>query len=100
MQTFNEIPFLSMSVLSSSSSALATYKSLLLWYQESSWNLENCFSCRENTDVSLKCCCCAKSLQVWATLCNPIDGSPPASPIPGILQARTLEWVAISFSSA
>ena len=34
------------------------------------------------------------------TLCNPIDGSPPGSPVPGILQARTLEWVAISFSSA
>ena len=42
----------------------------------------------------------AKSLQSCPTLCNPIDGSPPGSPIPGILQARTLEWVAISFSSA
>ena len=42
----------------------------------------------------------AKSLQLCPTLCNPIDGSPPGSPIPGILQARTLEWVAISFSSA
>jgi len=42
----------------------------------------------------------AKSLQSCPTLCNPIDGSPPASPIPGILQARTLEWVAISFSNA
>ena len=42
----------------------------------------------------------AKSLQSFLTLCNPIDGSPPGSPIPGILQARTLEWVAISFSSA
>ena len=42
----------------------------------------------------------AKSLQSCLTLCNPIDGSPPGSPIPGILQARTLEWVAISFSSA
>ena len=41
----------------------------------------------------------AKSLQSCPTLCNPIDGSPPGSPIPGILQARTLEWVAISFSS-
>ena len=41
----------------------------------------------------------AKSLQSCATLCNPIDGSPPGSPIPEILQARTLEWVAISFSS-
>ena len=42
----------------------------------------------------------AKSLQSCPTLCNPIDGSPPGSPVPGILQARTLEWVAISFSNA
>ena len=42
----------------------------------------------------------AKSLQSCPTLCDPIGGSPPGSPIPGILQARTLEWVAISFSSA
>ena len=41
-----------------------------------------------------------KSLQSCLTLCDPIDGSPPGSPVPGILQARTLEWVAISFSSA
>ena len=39
----------------------------------------------------------AKSLQSCPTLCNPIDGSPPSSPIPGILQARVLEWVAIVF---
>ena len=42
----------------------------------------------------------AKSLQSCPTLCDPIDGSPPGSPVPGILQPRTLEWVAISFSSA
>ena len=42
----------------------------------------------------------AKSLQSCLTLCDPIDGSPPGSPIPGILQARALEWVAISFSNA
>ena len=42
----------------------------------------------------------AKSLQSCPTLCNPIDGSPPDFPVPGILQARTLEWVAISFSNA
>ena len=41
----------------------------------------------------------AKPLQSCPTLCDPIDGSPPGSPVPGILQARTLEWVAISFSS-
>ena len=42
----------------------------------------------------------AKSLQSCPTLCDPIDGSPPGSPVPGILQARTLAWVAISFSNA
>ena len=42
----------------------------------------------------------AKSLQLCLTLCDPVDGSPPGSPVPGILQARTLEWVAISFSNA
>ena len=42
----------------------------------------------------------AKSLQSGPTLCDPIDGSPPGSPIPGILQARALEWVAISSSNA
>ena len=53
----------------------------------------------------IKYCSCiiaiaaAKSLQLWLTLCDPIDGSPSGSPVPGILQARTLEWVAISFSN-
>ena len=42
----------------------------------------------------------AKSLQSCPTLCDPVDGSPPGSPVPGILQARTLEWAAISFSNA
>ena len=42
----------------------------------------------------------AKLLQLCLTLCDPIDSSPPGSPIPGILQARTLEWVAIPFSNA
>ena len=42
----------------------------------------------------------AESTQSCLTLCDPIDGSPPGSPVPGILQARTLEWVAISFSNA
>ena len=43
-----------------------------------------------------RCCCC----KVASVVCNPIDSSPPGSPIPGILKARTLEWVAISFSNA
>ena len=42
----------------------------------------------------------AKSLQSCLTLCDPIDGSPPGFPVPGILQARTLEWVAIAFSTS
>ena len=56
--------------------------------------LEEIFSLSHNAAAA------AKSLQSCPTLCDPIDGSPPGSPIPGILQARTLEWVAISFSNA
>ena len=56
----------------------------------------NCFS----TWWSSKVHDAAKSLQSCLTLCDPIDGSPPGFPVPGILQARTLEWVAISFSKA
>ena len=48
----------------------------------------------------IKSAAAAKSLQSCLTLCYPIDGSPPGSPVSGILQARTLEWIAISFSSA
>ena len=50
--------------------------------------------------VAIHAAAAAKSLQLCLTLCDPIDGSPPGSPIPGILQARTLEWVAIFFSNA
>ena len=50
--------------------------------------------------ISLVTAAAAKSLQLSPTLCDPIDSSPPGSPVPGILQARTLEWVAISFSNA
>ena len=50
--------------------------------------------------VSSSAAAAAKSLQSCLTLCDPIDGSPPGSPVPGILQAGTLEWVAISFSNA
>ena len=52
------------------------------------------------TPAQQKTAAAAKSLQSCPTLCDPRDGSPPGSPDPGILQARTLEWVAISFSSA
>ena len=53
-----------------------------------------------STDEITLAVAAAKSLQSCPTLCDPMDGSPPGSAIPGILQARTLEWVAISFSSA
>ena len=51
-------------------------------------------------DIIYVAAAAAKSLQLCPTLCDPIDGSPPGCPVPGILQARTLEWVAISFSNA
>ena len=50
--------------------------------------------------LNIKAAAAAKSLQTCLTLCDPIDGSTPGSPVPGILQTRTLEWVAISFSNA
>ena len=59
-----------------------------------------CLSFSVNSWKCLCPCSAAKSLQSCPTLCNPIDGSPTASPVPGILQARTLEWVAMSFSNA
>ena len=54
----------------------------------------------DNSRVGYKTVAAAKSLQSCPTLCDTIDASPPGSPFPGILQARTLEWVAISFSNA
>ena len=61
-----------------------------------------CLSSTDITDVILNIivAAAAKSLQSCPTLCDPIDGSPPGCAVPGILQARTLEWVAISFSNA
>ena len=52
------------------------------------------------TNLAVAAAAAAKSLQSCPTLCDPIDSLPPGSPIPGILQARTLQWVAISFSNA
>ena len=54
----------------------------------------------EIVDLAAAAAAAAKLLQSCLTLCDPTDGSPPGSPVPGILQARTLEWVAISFSNA
>ena len=55
---------------------------------------------QQTTQFKLCTAAAAKSLQSCPTLCDPRDGSPPGSPIPGILQARALEWIAISFSNA
>ena len=60
----------------------------------------SCTAGRFFTNWATAAAAAAKSLQSCPTLCDPIDGSPPGSPIPGILQARTLEWVAVSFSNA
>ena len=61
--------------------------------------LQLCF-CTTPWFTSIHVAAAAKSLQSCPTLCDPIDGGPPGSPVPGILEARTLEWVAISFSNA
>ena len=61
----------------------------------------NCLGSKQQNKYSVStAAAAAKSLQSYPTLCDPIDGSPPGSPVPGILQARTLAWVAISFSNA
>ena len=64
---------------------------------------QNCITVNwltSNQPAAAAAAAAAKSLQSCPTLCDPIDGSPPGSPVPGILQARTLEWIAISFSNA
>ena len=65
------------------------------------WVLQISFNCTAQFSFiySYAMLCYAKSLQSCLTLCDPIDGSPPGSSVPGILQERTLEWVAISFSN-
>ena len=62
--------------------------------------LKLCTEDKHSNSSALLLTAAAKSLQSCPTLCDPIDGSPPGSPTPGILQARTLEWIAISFSNA
>ena len=68
--------------------------------EEITFEEQNKVKIKELRTVSETSAAAAKSLQSCPTLCDPIDGSPPGSPVPGILQARTLEWVAISFSNA
>ena len=65
------------------------------WLQP--WNWKTLAPWKESHDQPAAA---AKSFQSCPTLCDPIDGSPPGSPVPGILQARTLEWAAVSFSNA
>ena len=72
--------------------------SLQQWKWENWWQLYLLY--KESEKINAAAAAAAKSLQSCPTLCEPIDGSPPGSPVPGILQARTLEWVAISYSSA
>ena len=84
--------------LSSSSSSTTTYKIIhkdLLYRAQGTLK-----SLLQHHSSKASILCAAKSLQSCPTLCDPIDGSPPGSPVPGILQARILEWVAISFSNA
>ena len=75
-----------------------TFSSLLRWYDTVTLEmyLRSFMPGSHNIDNTAA----AKLLQSCLTLCDPIDGSPPGSPVPGILQARSLEWVAISFSHA
>jgi len=65
-----------------------------------SHEIKRCLVLGRKAMTNLAAAAAAKSRQSCLTLCDPIDGSPPGSPVPGILQARTLEWVAISFSNA
>jgi len=79
-------------------------QSTIISHLDSYYNVLLCLSAFAITVLSIlhitAAAAAAKSLQSCPTLCDPIDGSPPGSPVPGILQARTLEWVAISFSNA
>ena len=72
------------------------YNGILLSYVKA----QNNAICNSMDGTASAAAAAAKSLQSCPTLCDPIDGSPPDSPVPGILQARTLEWVVISFSNA
>ena len=68
--------------------------------REPSYSAGGNVSLRGTMENTVAAAAAAKSLQSCPTLCDPIDGSPPGSPVPGMLQARTLEWVAVSFSDA
>ena len=92
----------------SSEQLFCGHRMVLEWIQWTMFNYKffpgrsagKAFTCNAGDPYSIPAAVAAKSLQSCPTLCDPIDGSPPGSPVPGILQARTLECVAISFSSA
>ena len=88
--------FFSLSILNWKCKDLAT----LYWFSQSEKKWLLVCGIKKMQTAILRNAAAGKSLQSSLTLCDPIDGSPPGSPVPGILQARTLEWVAISFSSA
>ena len=101
--------YLSMLPLSSWQKLKNCQGTVLIWPGKAFWRgdpFKNCnlwfsiFTTRSLFSGSTAAAAAAKLLQSCLTLCNPIDGSPPGSAVPGILQARTLEWVAISFSIA
>ena len=72
-----------------------------MWYNYISFSYEKELNSANSRDMGIPAAAAAAKLpQSCPTLCDPIDGSPLGSPVPGILQARTLEWVAISFSKA
>ena len=84
---------------------MTTHSSMLAWEippTEEPGGLQSwdCRRVRHDLVTKQQAAAAAKSLQSCPTLCDPRDGSPPGSPVPGILQARTLDWVAISFSNA
>ena len=76
----------------------STFAWKIAWTEEPD-RLQSMGSIELDTTERLSTSTTAKLLQSCTTLCDPIDGSPPGSPVPGILQARTMEWVAISFSN-
>ena len=91
MQKLQEMPVQSLDQEDALEKEMATHSSILAWripMDRGVWQ------------ATVHAAAAAKSLQSCPTLCDPIDGSPPGSSVPGILQARILEWVAISFSSA
>ena len=80
---------------------LTVYSSCHLYNVECGWGEAISIEEEYNYPIILNnMLCYANSLQSCPTLCDPTDGSPPGSPVPGVLQARTLEWAAISFSNA